>query len=472
MSTTETGQHSGGRRRQAQRSAPPPKTGTVLQLIARRVHFLAGIVVAPFLAVVALTGLIYAFSPEIHADLYRSDLFAHPTGGAPHPVSEQVRAALTAHPELKLKAVITAASPDRTTRVVLSVPGQTGSPDRTVYVDPYTDYISGELATVDNRLPANTWLRQLHSNLQLGKPGRIYSELAASWVPPLVVGGLALWFARSRRKRRVREFVLPAIKGKKGRLRLRSVHGSLGLWVTAGLLVAGVTGLAMSQFAGGRADATVDPIHLRAPTLVAAPVPVPPQARPIGIDEALAIAESAGLDGELSVVPPSGQSMPFTVTEITEGLPIQRDAITINPYTADVTERISWHDYSVLAKLSILGTEFHTGSLFGLANQIVVALVAAATLVLIVLGYRMWWIRNPYRGRWASLPGPLWRQLPRPALIVTLLAIGAMAWVLPVFGASLLAFLILDALLRWFMRRRKPVSAVTAWKPEPAGRES
>ncbi|MGW5719156.1 PepSY domain-containing protein [Amycolatopsis sp. NPDC003865] len=93
------------------------------------------------------------------------------------------------------------------------------------------------------------------------------------------------------------------------------------------------------------------------------------------------------------------------------------------------------------AKLGALGTQFHTGTLFGLANQIVLALVAVATLVLHALGYRMWWIHNPYRGRWASLPRPAWRRLAAGPLIVALLGIAVLAWVLPMAGASLMVFL-------------------------------
>ncbi|HVV14472.1 PepSY domain-containing protein [Amycolatopsis sp.] len=429
-----------------------PRLSTAVQLIARRLHFLAGIVVAPFLAILCLTGLVYVFSPQIHDSLYHSDLHVSRIGGTPRPLAEQIEPALRAHPEARLKAVLTAPAPDRTTRVVLSVPGPPGTPDRTVFIDPYTGYINGELATVENRLPANTWLRQLHSDLHLGQAGRLYAELTASWLPLIVLGGLALWLARTRRKRRLREVLLPAAQGKKGWQRLRALHGAAGLWLAAGLLVASVTGLAMSQFAGGRADQGFDPIHLRAPVLAAAPVAIPQGPQPIGLDQALSVAETAGLTGELSVIPPAGPGAPFTVTEVGEGLPVHREAVAIDPYTAKVTERVGWGDYSVAAKLSLLGTEFHTGSLFGLANQIVLTVLAAGTLVLLALGYRMWWIHNPYRGRWASLPRPLWRQLPRPAMIVVLLAVTVLAWFLPVFGASLVVFVAVDAVLARFKR--------------------
>lgn len=435
-------------------------TGTALRLLARRVHFLAGILVAPFLAVLCLTGLVYVFSPQIHDDLYHGDLHVNRASGTPHPVSDLVRAALVAHPEGTVSSVITPAGPDRTVRVVLSVPGPPGTPDRTVFLDPYTGFINGELATVADRLPANTWLRALHSNLQLGEPGRIYAELAASWLPPIVIGGLMLWLARTRRKRRAREVLLPATAGKSGWVRLRGVHGSVGLWLSVGLLVAAVTGLAMSQFAGGRADQRIDPVHLRAPALAAAPVAVPAGVDPIGIDDVIKMAADAGLRGELSVRPPAAPDRPYTVAEMSEGLPVQRDSIAINPYTAAITEHIGWRDYPLPAKLSLLAAEFHTGSLFGLANQIVLALIAAGTLVLIAVGYRMWWIHNPYRGRWASIPRGVWRQGPWPVLLLVTVVAAALGWVLPVFGMSLAVFLVVDIVVGGILRLRKPTSGI------------
>jgi uncharacterized iron-regulated membrane protein len=417
------------------------------------VHFLAGILVAPLIAVLCLTGLIFAFTPQIHDSLYHGNLHVGRHTGAPRPMPEQIAAALRAHPEATLQSVITPPDPERTTRVVLSVPDRPAV-QRTVYVNPYNDYITGDLITVDNRLPANTWLRKFHSNLQLGEPGRWYAELSSSWLSLIALGGALIWLTQPRRRMRVRELFVPSVRGKKGWARLRAVHGPFGLWFTAGLLVISITGLAMSQFAGGRPDQSVDPIHLRAPTLVAAPVAVPPNGKPMGIERAVTIAQNEGLSGELLVTPPSAPDRPFTVAELADG---GHGRLAIDPYTARVTERIGWGDYSFAAKLTALAVEFHTGSLFGLANEIILAVIAAAALVLIALGYRMWWTHNPYRGRWATLPGATWRQMAPLPLILTLLGVVALAWVLPVFGASLLGFVVLDGLLVALKRRRRQV---------------
>src|SRR3954453_12258967 len=87
----------------------PARPGFALGLLARRLHFVAGVVVAPFLLVLCLTGLVYVFSPQIHDSLYHAQLYVADVTGARRPVAEQVRAALTAHPEGTLSAVITPA---------------------------------------------------------------------------------------------------------------------------------------------------------------------------------------------------------------------------------------------------------------------------------------------------------------------------------------------------------------------------
>lgn len=414
------------------------RPGVALRLLVRRLHFVAGLVVAPFLLVLCLTGLVYVFSPQIHDNLYHAQLHVADARGERRPVAEQVHAALAAHPEGTLSAVITPSGVDRTTRVVLSVPGLAEGQARSVFVDPYTNYISGELTTTGNLLPANTWLRQLHGNLHLGEPGRIYAELAATWLPIIVVAGLVLWLAGGSRRRRVkaRELLLPSFRGH-GWSRLRGAHGVLGLWLAIGLLLVSLSGLAMSQFVGGRADRATDP--LRAPTLVEKPVPVPaPDAVPVGIDQAIA---ASGLSGELLVTPPAGPGDVYTVAERAPG----RDAVAIDPYTAVVTERIGWDDYPLTAKLRTLAVEFHTGTLFGLANQIVVAALAAGLIVLLLLGYRMWWVKNPYQGKWSALPPPVWRQLSRGRLVLGLAAMAALTWALPVLGGSLMVFMVVDA---------------------------
>ncbi|MFC5237181.1 PepSY-associated TM helix domain-containing protein [Pseudonocardia zijingensis] len=439
-----------------------PATPLAAQLrpLARRVHFLAGILVAPFVLLLCLTGLVYVCSPQIHEDLYANQLFVPAVGDAARPVTEQVAAALAAHPEGELRAVVPPPGPDRTTRVDLAVPTLTRPGEaRTVFVDPYTNHISGELTTVDGRMPANVWLRELHSDLHLGPIGRLYSEVAASWLPVLLVGGLLLWIAKQgRRRRSVRELLTPLPRGKGEQARMRAVHGPLGIWTTVGLLVLSVTGLTMSRFAGWGLPA------VQAPELAAEPVAVAGGLRPVGVDRVLQVARAEGLDGELRVVAPTAPDRPYTVAETSPGLPIRRDSIAVDPYTAQVTERVGWDDYPVLAQLREVGQQAHTGTLFGVANQIVLALLVIATIVLVLVGYRMWWKRSPYQERGLPpVPQPALRELtPRVGVPVVLVTV-VLGWLLPAFGLSLLAFIVVDLAVRAVRERQERLrSGITA----------
>ncbi|WP_328527495.1 PepSY domain-containing protein [Nocardioides sp. NBC_00368] len=440
------------------------RSGALLWLLARRVHFTAGLLVAPFLAVLALTGLAYAFSPQINDVLYGDKLYVEAQTGSPRPLSEQVEAALAVHPDAYVTSVVPADEPDRTTEVVLGgIEGlnETGSDfsseSLTVYVDPYTGGVNGELVTVDNRPPAQVWLREFHGNLHLGDVGRLYSEFVASWLPFIVLGGLVLWLGRRARGRSLRTVLVPSFTAR-GRGRDRSWHGVLGLWLAVGLLGISITGLTWSNYAGGRVDAAITALNGKTPWLSMPEVTPADGAEPIGFDRAVEVARSEGLQGELTLVPPHTAEEPFVVKESSDGLPIRKTSVVIDPYTEQVTARLGWEDYPLMAKLTSIGIAAHGGTLFGLANQLALALLAVGSLVLLGLGYRMWWQRRPSRsGR--TLPAPVWRTLSVPMLVLVILAAGALGWAMPVFGVTLVAFVVLDGTVGALRRRRARVGA-------------
>lgn len=83
-----------------------------LWALARRVHFMAGLFVAPFLAVLALTGLAYAFTPQINDFRYADELYVDQSRGTTRSMADQVAAALATHPEAHVQSVIVPGDPD------------------------------------------------------------------------------------------------------------------------------------------------------------------------------------------------------------------------------------------------------------------------------------------------------------------------------------------------------------------------
>jgi len=90
------------------------------------------------------------------------------------------------------------------------------------------------------------------------------------------------------------------------------------------------------------------------------------------------------------------------------------------PYTAQVTNTYL-ADYSLTAKLTALAIQFHTGSLFGLANQIIIALIATAALVLIDWATECGGYTTPTAAM-GHTAGAAWRQLPPLPLTLALSA--------------------------------------------------
>ncbi|XGU21816.1 PepSY domain-containing protein [Rhodococcus sp. 3Y1] len=97
-------------------------------------------------------------------------------------------------------------------------------------------------------LPLRTWISQLHRHLHLGEPGRLYSELAASWMWVVALGGVYLWFRRYRTARNAR--LLTIDRASTGRSRTLNWHGVVGIWIAVALVFLSATGLTWSTYAG------------------------------------------------------------------------------------------------------------------------------------------------------------------------------------------------------------------------------
>ncbi|MEU3922740.1 PepSY domain-containing protein [Streptomyces sp. NPDC029004] len=452
-------------------AAPEPRPGRSWQGVRAllvRLHFYAGVFVAPFLLVAALTGLAYTFTPQLDQLVYGDQLRVEQVGDKPRPLTEQIAAARAAHPEGSLASVITPPGPEDTTRVVLSVP-ELGERQRTVFVDPYTAEVRGELTTWWGSTPLTTWLDDLHRNLHLGETGRLYSEVAASWLWVIVAGGLVLWLGRSRgqRAKSARGVLLPD-RSARGVRRTRSWHAATGVWLALGLLFLSATGLTWSHYAGERFGQLLDAVKGHAPELdTTLPGAEPPAgeeggehaghgaagesaaADPADFDAALAVAREAGLGGTVEVTPPADSSGAWVVAQKDNVWPVRYDQVAVDSEKAEVTSHSRWADYPLPAKLSKLGVGGHMGVLFGIVNQIVLAVVALGLTAVSIWGYRMWWQRRPTRDDRGAALGKapargVWRRLPLPVLILGIPAVAALGWALPVLGVTLAGFLVLD----------------------------
>ncbi|BDH45565.1 membrane protein [Salmonella enterica subsp. enterica serovar Choleraesuis] len=453
-----------------------PVRGALPGLI-RRLHFYIGLFIAPFIFIAALSGTLYVLAPQLENYLYREALTTSASGEA-RPLSQQISAAREyAGQQLKIYAVRPAPQAGDTTRVQFADPSLGASESRSVFIDPYTLAVKGDMTVYGTSgiLPLRTWLDNLHRGLLLGDIGRNYSELAASWLWVAALGGVVLW-AMSRPRRRVK-----AARG--AYATARRWHITLGLVLVVGLLFFSVTGLTWSRWAGGNIDAMRTSLNWLTPQVntelnrISPPPAADPHAEhhagmdmsmmgmmPAGHsvnpsdgdwDRVLNAARLSGIDAEkVELRQPKGEGRAWTVTEIDRSWPTQVDAVSVNPQTFAIVDSVRFATFPLVAKLTRWGVDAHMGILFGLANQLVLALFGFGLCAMIVLGYRQWWLRRPavsaihplatISGCWLALDG-----MQRVLVVVVTLLLG---FGLPLMGISLLLLIALD-IWRWRQTR-------------------
>ncbi|MCQ4286182.1 PepSY domain-containing protein [Pseudomonas stutzeri] len=437
----------------AQPEAPPLAFRVQRPLLALliRLHLYVGLFVGPFILIAALSGLFYALTPQLESRLYAEQLFVD-SDGPSLPLARQIEVAQAHIGEAAtLSAVRPAPQPGTTTRVMFSAPELGPSESRAVFIDPVTAEIRGDLLVYGTTgiLPLRTWLDQFHRSLLLGEPGRIYSELAASWLWAAALGGLALWVIRRQGNRKANVARTQ---------RLRRWHATLGLCLLLGLLFFSATGLTWSRWAGDNIGVARAAFGMSTPSVSTALTgePVAPAGEhahhaemqmaaaepgdPALFDAVLAAARHAGIDaGKLEIVPAAGSDRAWTVTEIDRSWPTQVDAVAIDPRSLAVTDRIDFATFPLAAKLTRWGIDAHMGSLFGLANQLLLAVTALGLVTLVIWGYLMWWRRRSPAPR----PGVLQalRDLSPTTRVVTVGLAVLFGYCMPVLGGSLILFL-------------------------------
>ncbi|GJF14011.1 peptidase [Mycolicibacterium cyprinidarum] len=440
---------------------PPALARRSWRPFVARMHFYAGVLVAPFIIVAAITGGLYALSPVIERFVYDDILLVEPSGAA-IPLRDQAAAAQRAFPDLAMTGMRPATTETDSTRIYFADPSLDEESLRAVFVDPYSGVVLGEEATWFGYLPLSTWLDGLHRHLNLGEPGRIYSEIAASWLWVVALGGLYLWLvkAASERRRNRAGRLVAVDRSATGRTRTLNWHGATGVWLLAGLLFLSATGITWSTYAGAHVSDIRAALSWQRPqldTALSAAPAVDPSA--IDYDGVLTAASNVGVRRPVEVTLPAEPGEAVNVTEIDEPYRLTTNAAAIDPTDLSVTGELDyWRDYSLIAKLADWGIRAHMGFLFGLLNQLLLLTVAVGLLTVIVRGYRMWWQRRPIRGSaWAvgrpPVRGGIRRLHPVTIAGVIIVAV-AVGWFLPLLGLTLAAFVIVDLGVGAVKRRR------------------
>ena len=206
-----------------------------------RWHFYAGLLVLPFLLLLAITGAIYLFHYEIDAYVYR-DLRSVPAStSAMQAPSAIADAAVKAHPGTVFRYVPPASG---TASAQVGVRDAAGK--HVVYVNPYTAQVLGTM--VDRG--GIVWLvRELHGLSYFGPIANGMIEVAAGWTILLVLTGIYLWWPRGQKGGVV------SVRGApRQRVFWRDMHAVTGLFAAFFILFLALTGMPWSLTWGAKVN--------------------------------------------------------------------------------------------------------------------------------------------------------------------------------------------------------------------------
>ncbi|MEC7297669.1 MAG: PepSY domain-containing protein [Pseudomonadota bacterium] len=401
-----------------------------------RWHFIAGLLVLPFVIILAVTGGIYLFKDEINNAAYRDLRIVAPTDGPAQPASQITANALAAHPGT-LKAYHPAPAPDRTAEV--KILGEDALKN-SVFMNPASGEVLGTLWDAGaSGSPAMYVVRKLHSLEYVGWFGNRVIEAVAGWMVLLTASGVYLWWPRGKK------VGTATIKAKKGRPWWRDLHAVTGIYTAGFIVFLALTGLPWSKVWGGYFYDSAYALGLgmpdgywsaypsstvpagealdRTPWIMekqAMPQSAAANGVPAGIDQVVATVETLGIAPGYALNMPSGDTGVFTASVYPDDITQER-VIHLDQYTGEVLYDATLADLGALGWAAEWGVSIHMGQAFGLANQLILLLSCVAMVVMCVAGGVMWWKRRPSGALGVPQIPADWR-IPRTLLVMAIVA--------------------------------------------------
>ena len=431
--------------------ADAPRSTNIYPTIWRW-HFYAGLFVMPFVVILALSGTLYLFKPQI--ERWEERDFHSPAGVAAVLPHQQLGAAVAAYPGAQFLGYRLPERPGDSALILLSQPAGAGPVE--VFVGPEGD-VAGSLRPEDRIMAL---VLRVHGELLAGAPGNRLVELAASWAILMILSGLYLWWPRGRGATGV---IWPRL-GRGSRVFWRDLHAVTGFWISSLALILLLTGLPWTEVWGGAFKAVRQEFGWVKGTSTwqtghAAPAdPHAGHAMPAGTNEGTATFAPEALDAMVSRASAEGLAFPAIVTP--PGAPgrfgqpgepvwtIRSDALNVplqqtirfDSTAMQELSRERFADKHVVDRVVGYGIAWHQGQLFGPLNQMIGVLTALGLVTMAVSGFVMWRRRKP-AGRLGAPP------VAQPAATPMVILLIVFAMLLPLAAASILLIWLLDKLI-------------------------
>lgn len=444
-------------------AAPAPR----FYAMAWRWHFYAGLYVVPFLFVLALSGMVMVFFTGFQTRL------GAPVHVTPQTqvlaVSTQALAVQARWPDAALKEYVAPRAPDLASWFVVG----RGDATEAVAVNPYTAQI---LKTVDKDHTVFAWAERIHGSLLLGDVGDRLIEIAAGLAVVMVVTGLYLWWPRG--EQRWSALLLPNLRAR-GRAWWKSLHASVGFWLSLGLLAFLLSGMSWTGVWGAQlvqpwnsfpaskwndvpkseaSHASLNHGSEKAVSWALEQTPLPasgsaagtpgvPAGQPVDLDSVAALATRLGFTGQHHIQLPSGDDGVYTISADSMSGdmddPTGDRTVHVDRYSGRVLAEAVFAEYPLLGRVMAVAVALHQGDM-GWLNAGVNLLFCAGVVFLCVSGVVMWWKRRPAGSARLVAPGVPTSPLRWKTGAFVMLGV---ALCFPLAGVALVGMLLLDALL-------------------------
>ena len=430
-----------------------------------RWHFYAGIIFAPFLLILAFSGGVYLFKPQIESFLYQDLYEVEEVGSATLSSSEQLVKVKEAYPDSVVTSMVFSDDEESTTKMGLMM----ANGDMTsVYLNPYTGEVAGTLKPEEQFTEI---FKKIHSELLVG--GTVANrlvELAACWAIILLLTGLYIWWPRS--KASIWGTVLPRF-GKKGRLFWRDMHAVPAFWLSIFIVLLIATGLPWSGVMGEQINRLATSTNTGYPPFAlsfgekpesdirtkdvaedvpwaAENVPVPNSSETknssLSIEKVSEIAKKEEVEKPYTISFPQGEKGVYTIST-SHSKPGNNATLHVDQYNGSVLTDVRFSEYGIMAKGITLGIALHEGRLFGIWNQIIGLLVCIGIIGIIISSFVMWRKRKP-TGKLGAPSKPKNKNITRTVFFM-MLVLGV---IMPLVGISIIVVFLID---RFIVKRIK-----------------
>jgi uncharacterized iron-regulated membrane protein len=398
---------------------------------AWRWHFLAALLVIPFVLWQSVTGTLYLWS-EAMVDQRHPDLRFVEPGAQRVPLDAQVQVAREYAAGAAVNDVLVPGDSRRSTRVTFI--DAHGLPFA-VFVDPWRGVLLGSLKGVD--WPVG-WSRSLHGGWPLGDTGSWLLEIGACWTIVMVLTGMYLWWPRDGRGWRA---LVPRLHAGR-RVFWRDLHACVAVWFSLLIVLFLLTALPWTSFWGNQVLGPVQrALGQQAPPAAGfAPVFVGSTGTGARLQRMLDTARARGMQGDLLFRMVDGPPASAVSLRSIEPRVSQERYLLLDRGDARVLQDISGARFPVMARAVATGVKLHEGDYFGRSGLWINTAFASALVWLCVTGVMAWWRRKPARALGvpprARSGWPLWLRLSALGLFAVLPLLAASAAILWVLEAA------------------------------------